>query len=139
MAAGVARGLWTTRCVPSPQSLRTSMTKVSSSDAFLIFQKWIDEQTPVFFGLGSIGEDIVHVPGGQAILIEMTSGKYLSILTKPPEGDGDVVVMGLSDAEFEYADSREGVVPELAERKWACYVSATFPSGRVATFGECRL
>jgi len=110
----------------------------SVEEAFLVFSKWLEENRLLHFGPGGTAEGpltVSHVALAPAQITEI-SGNVLKISTNLKSGNPVLVTLDVSGAEFEYQDSRAGLVPELVERKWICFLLVTFASGRRVLFAE---
>jgi len=105
---------------------------ISPEDAYLIFDKWREEQSPLQLvmrrppGLRAVNSTFVKsvLPHSHQVLITaLVAGEYLN------------VAVNLEGAEYEYEDA-SAVLPEFAGGKWVCFLAANFPNGNRYVFGE---
>src|SRR5438445_2296706 len=94
----------------------------SSEEALkLFFDKWRSEDTRLVLVVDKGGSEdcrVVETSVAQSpslIRVKLTSGE---------------AVLDLSGAKFSYEDWRAGLVPELVERNWVCFLLLEFASGR---------
>ena len=108
------------------------MSWISPEDAYLIFDKWREEQSPLQLvmrrppGLRAVNSTFVKsvLPHSHQVLITaLVAGEYLN------------VAVNLEGAEYEYEDA-SAVLPEFAGGKWICFLAANFPNGNRYVFGE---
>lgn len=108
------------------------MSRISSEDAYLIFDKWREERSPLQLvmkrppGLRAVNAVFVKtvLPASHQLLIAaLVDGEYLN------------VSVNLEAAEYEYEDA-SAVLPEFAGGKWVCFLAANFPNGNRYVFGE---
>jgi len=107
----------------------------SCDDAFLILKKWRDDPGPPLIYL-------LHVVANrQTQGASIASGSSFRVLevnsqTGLVELGGaftDPVEIDLSDATFEYSDSRDS---PLIDGKWVCSLEAALPDGELIVFAE---
>jgi len=108
------------------------MSRISSDDAYLIFDKWREERSPLQLvmkrppGLRSVNSafvtKVLHQTS-QVLISALVDGEYLD------------VAVNLTSAEYEYEDATV-VLPEFAGEKWVCFLAANFPNGNRYVFGE---
>jgi hypothetical protein len=108
------------------------VSKISSEDAYLIFDKWREERSPLQLvmkrppGLRAVNSVFVKtvLPASHQVLIAaLVDSEYLN------------VSVNLEAAEYEYEDA-SAVLPEFAGGKWVCFLAANFPNGNRYVFGE---
>ena len=108
------------------------MSRISPEDAYLIFDKWREERSPLQLvmkrppGLRAVESAFVTgvLPHSHQVLISALVGaEYLK------------VAVNLQSAEYEYDDAG-AALPEFAAGKWVCFVAANFPNGNRYVFGE---
>lgn len=108
------------------------MSRISPEDAYLIFDKWREERSPLQLamkrppGLRSVSSAFVKnvLPHSRQVLIAaLVDSEYVS------------VAVNLEGAEYEYEDA-SAVLPEFAGGKWVCFLAANFPNGNRYVFGE---
>ncbi len=108
------------------------MSRISPEDAYLIFDKWREERSPLQLvmkrppGLRAVNAAFVKsvLPHSHQVLIEaLVEGEYLD------------VAVNLQAAEYEYEDA-SAVLPDFAGGKWVCFLAANFPNGNRYVFGE---
>ena len=108
------------------------MSKISTEDAYLIFDKWREEEAPLQLvmkrppGLRAVNSAIVKsvLPHSHQVLIAaLVDSEYLS------------VAVNLQGAEYEYEDA-SAVLPDFAGGKWVCFLAANFSNGNRYVFGE---
>jgi hypothetical protein len=108
------------------------VSKISADDAWLIFDKWRDEQALLQLvmkrppGLRAVNSTFVKsvLPHSHQVLIAaLVDGEYLT------------VAVNLEGAEYEYEDAN-AVLPDFAGGKWVCFLAANFPNGNRYVFGE---
>lgn len=108
------------------------VSKISAEDAWLIFDKWRDEQALLQLvmkrppGLRAVNSTFVKsvLPHSHQVLIAaLVDGEYLT------------VAVNLEGAEYEYEDAN-AVLPDFAGAKWVCFLAANFPNGNRYVFGE---
>lgn len=109
-----------------------TMSRISPEDAYLIFDKWREEESPLQLvmkrppGLRAVNATFVKsvLPHSHQVLIAaLVDGEYLN------------VAVNLEGAEYEYEDAN-AVLPEFAGGKWVCFLAANFPNGNSYVFGE---
>jgi len=110
------------------------MTSLSSSEAFLIFGKWRDNESQlqiVFFGFGKL---VGSTPG----VIKETSPNEESVAAFIVEkGQPAEWRVSLRGASFQYGEPLDSALyPELAEGKWASYLFVELPDGKSIFFAE---
>lgn len=117
---------------PKRKYSRCRVSKISPEDAYLIFDKWREEQSPLQLvmkrppGLRAVNSTFVKsvLPHSHQVLIAaLVDGEYLS------------VSVNLQGAEYEYEDAN-AVLPDFAGGKWVCFLAANFPNGNRYVFGE---
>ncbi len=108
------------------------MSQISAEDAYLIFDKWRDEQSALQLvmkrppGLRAVNSAFIKsvLPHSHQVLIAaLVEDEYLN------------VAVNLEGAEYEYEDAT-AVLPDFAGAKWVCFLAATFPNGNRYVFGE---
>ena len=108
------------------------MSRISTEDAWLIFDKWREEQSPLQLvmkrppGLRAVNSVFVKTvlsTSHQVLIAALVDGEYLN------------VSVNLEAAEYEYEDA-SAVLPEFAGGKWVCFLAANFPNGNRYVFGE---
>jgi len=108
------------------------VSRISTEDAYLIFDKWREERSPLQLvmkrppGLRAVNSVFVKtlLPRSHQVLIAaLVDGEYLS------------VSVNLEAAEYEYEDA-SAILPEFAGGKWVCFLAANFPNGNRYVFGE---
>ncbi len=108
------------------------MSRISPEDAYLIFDKWRDEQSPLQLvmtrppGLRAVNSAFVksvQPHSHQVVIAALVESEYLN------------VAVNLEAAEYEYEDA-SAVLPEFAGGKWVCFLAANFPNGNRYVFGE---
>jgi hypothetical protein len=108
------------------------VSQISTEDAYLIFNKWRDEQSALQLvmkrppGLRAVNSAFVKsvLPHTRQVLIAaLVDDEYLG------------VAVNLEGAEYEYEDA-SAVLPEFAGGKWVCFLAANFPNGNRYVFGE---
>ena len=108
------------------------MSRISTEDAYLIFDKWREERSPLQLvmkrppGLRAVNSAFVTnvLPHSSQVLISaLVDGEYLD------------VAVNLASAEYEYEDAT-AVLPDFAGNKWVCFLAANFPNGNRYVFGE---
>ena len=95
------------------------MSWISPEDAYLIFDKWREEQSPLQLvmkrppGLRAVNSTFVKsvLPQSHQVLIAaLVDGEYLN------------VAVSLEGVEYEYDDA-SAVLPEFAGGKWVCFLA----------------
>jgi len=108
------------------------MSRISTEDAYLIFDKWREERAALQLvmkrppGLRAVNSAFVTsvLPNTSQVLISaLVDGEYLS------------VAVNLQSAVYEYEEA-SAVLPDFAGGKWVCYLAANFPNGNRYIFGE---
>jgi len=108
------------------------VSKISTEDAYLIFDKWREERSQLQLvmkrppGLRAVHSTFVKsvLPASHQVLIAaLVDGEYLS------------VAVNLEGAEYDYEDASV-ILPEFAGGKWVCFLAADFPNGNRYVFGE---
>jgi len=108
------------------------VSKISTDDAYLIFDKWREEQAPLQLvmkrppGLRAVNSAFVKsvLPNSHQVLIAaLVDSEYVS------------VAVNLEGAEYDYEDASADF-PEFAGGKWVCFLAANFPNGNRYVFGE---
>jgi hypothetical protein len=108
------------------------VSRISPEDAYLIFDKWREERSPLQLvmkrppGLRAVNSAFVKsvLPHSREVLIAaLVDGEYVS------------VAVNLDGADYEYEDAK-AVLPEFAGGKWVCFLAANFPNGNRYVFGE---
>jgi hypothetical protein len=117
---------------PKRKWLRCRVSQISTEDAYLIFDKWRDEQSPLQLvmkrppGLRAVNSAFIKsvLPHSHQVLIAaLVDSDYVS------------VAVNLEGAEYEYEDA-SAVLPDFAGGKWVCFLAANFPNGNRYVFGE---
>jgi hypothetical protein len=117
---------------PQRKWLRCNVSRISTEDAYLIFDKWREERSPLQLvmkrppGLRAVNSVFVKtvLPASHQVLIAArVDGEYLN------------VSVNLEAAEYEYEDA-SAVLPEFAGGRWVCFLAANFPNGNRYVFGE---
>jgi hypothetical protein len=110
------------------------VSRISSEDAYLIFDKWRDEQSPL--------QLVMNRPPGlravnSALVKSVLPHSHQVVIAALVEGEGEYlnVAVNLEGAEYEYEDA-SAVLPEFAGGKWVCFLAANFPNGNRYVFGE---
>lgn len=107
----------------------------SSEEAFALFLRpWAEDGTGLVLSIGS-------GPGGsescRILEIQPGSNSLVSVLLTL---SGRKKTLDLSTAsQFSYEDSRAGLVRELVERRWICFLLVEFPDGRSLLFSQPRI
>jgi hypothetical protein len=108
------------------------VSRISTEDAYLIFDKWREEQSPLQLvmkrppGLRAVNSTFVKsvlAASHQVLIAALVDSEYLS------------VAVNLEGAEFEYEDAN-AILPDFAGGKWVCFLAANFPNGNRYVFGE---
>jgi hypothetical protein len=108
------------------------VSRISTEDAYLMFDKWREEGSPLQLamkrppGLRAVNSVFVKsvLPASHQVLIAaLVDGEYL------------IVAVSLEFAEYEYEDAN-AVLPDFAGGKWVCFLAANFPNGNRYVFGE---
>jgi len=111
---------------------RCPVSQISTEDAYLIFNKWRDEQSALQLvmkrppGLRAVNSAFIKsvLPHSHQVLIAaLVDSEYVS------------VAVNLEGAEYEYEDA-SAVLPDFAGGKWVCFLAANFPNGNRYVFGE---
>ena len=108
------------------------MSRISTEDAYLIFDKWREEQSalqlvmkrpPGLRAVNSVFVKSVLAASHQVLIAALVDSEYLN------------VAVNLEAAEYEYEDA-SAVLPDFAGGKWVCFLAANFPNGNRYVFGE---
>lgn len=99
----------------------------SAPEAFQMFDKWYAESASLVLTLDKGGSErcqitnVIHQDQRIIVTAETWQTKF-----------------DLVGAKYEYEDSRAGVVPELVDKKWVCFLEVSFPNGRKMLIAEPR-
>ena len=108
------------------------MSRISPEDAYLIFDKWREERSPLQLVMK-------RPPGLRAVNAAFVKGvlqhSHEVLIAALVDGEYVNVAVNLEGAEYEYEDAH-AVLPEFAGGKWVCFLAANFPNGNRYVFGE---
>lgn len=122
------------RASRKPHSGIRTLSTISASDAFLLLNKWMEEQHPL--RLLVVGEGFRISINGR---IEDIAGSKLSFLSESPGRDEDLCFLELSDSTFAYGDSREAPPDTSSTLEFSALLTILRPDGAAFIFGERRL
>jgi len=110
------------------------MTNISSSDAFVILEKWRDGTSQVRLSMRNADGSVDGTP----VSIISTSDSDESVLVEMLlSGQGEKCCLDFRDASFSQGDpSDSAVFPEFAEGRWVSYLVVEFPTGAMFAFAE---
>lgn len=93
----------------------------------MFFGRWFAEKTPVVLTLDKGGSERCQITS------VVRPEERIGVTCKSWHADFD-----LTGAQYDYEDSRAGIVPELVHKKWVCFLEVNFPNGRRMLFAEPR-
>ncbi len=107
---------------------------ISSEEAFLLLNKWREEQHPLKLLIAGDGFRMSF--GGTIDEIDGLKLTFLPVSPNPCEGDS---ILDLAECRFEYGDSREAPPGSISGTKFDALLSILRPDGTAFLFAELRL
>ena len=107
---------------------------ISSEDAFLLLNKWREEQHPLKL---MISGEAFHISFGG--VVEEIDGFSLTFFPLEPNVCEGEATLDLTDCKFAYGDSREAPPDSMSALKLSAILTVLRPNGTAFMFGELRL